>query len=151
MKIVVDTNIIFSLMLNTNGALGELFFNSDGIFYFYSCEYMRFEISKHWEKLKRISKLSDVELEESRFKIFSKINFIHEALIPQKIWMGAEKLVNDIDIDDVDFVALRKYLNGILWTGDKQLYTGLKNKKFKSVYNTLDLAFNVVYLTTLYK
>ena len=105
----------------------------------YSCNYMRYEIDKHWEKLKRISKLSEDELEESRFNIFSRVNFIKEDLIPEKIWHSAEKIVADIDIDDSDFIALTKYLKGYLWTGDKELYNGLKLKNFKRLYNTAEL------------
>ncbi|MBK9732370.1 MAG: hypothetical protein IPO83_14025 [Chitinophagaceae bacterium] len=138
MKIIVDTNIIFSGLLNTNGIIGDLLFNSDGIFEFYSCSYMRSEIEKHWEKLKRISKLSESELEESRFKIFAKIYFINEELIPEKTWLAAEEITKDIDIDDSDFVALTKHLKGYLWTGDKELYSGLKRKNFKRIYNTAD-------------
>lgn len=139
MKIIIDTNIIFSVLLNTHSTIGDLLFNSDSIFKFYSCDYMRFEIENHWEKLKHISKLSDSELEESKFKVFSKINFINEELIPEKIWLDAEELVADIDIDDSDFVALAKYLKGFLWTGDKKLYDGLKKKNFNRVYNTAEL------------
>lgn len=139
MKIIVDTNIIFSGLLNTSGTIGDLLFSSDDVFEFYSCSYMRHEIEKHWEKLKRISKLSDTELEESRFKIFSKINFINEELIPEKTWLAAEEITEDIDIDDSDFIALTKHLKGYLWTGDKELYNGLKRKKFKRIYNTNEL------------
>lgn len=139
MKIVVDTNIIFSALLNTNGTIGDLLFNSDEVFEFFSCSYMRFEIEKHWEKLKRISKLSDKELNESKFFIFSKINFINEELIPENTWIETEKLVEDVDIDDADFLALTKHLDGFLWTGDKELYIGLKRKGFERVYNTTEL------------
>lgn len=52
---------------------------------------------------------------------------------------AALKLTHDIDIDDIDFVALTLYLKGALWTGDKNLYNGLKNKRFKRVFNTYDL------------
>ncbi len=139
MKIIVDTNIIFSGLINTNGTIGDLLLNSYNILEFYSCNYMRYEIDKHWEKLKRISKLSEDELEESRFNIFSRVNFIKEDLIPEKIWHSAEKIVADIDIDDSDFIALTKYLKGYLWTGDKELYNGLKLKNFKRLYNTAEL------------
>lgn len=139
MKIIIDTNIIFSGLINSNGTIGDLILNSHNILEFYSCNYMRYEIEKHWEKLKRISKLSDSELDESRFNIFSRVNFIKEDLIPEKIWLSAEKLVSDIDIDDSDFIALTKYLKGYLWTGDKELYNGLKLKNFKWVYNSAEL------------
>ena len=126
-------------MLNTKGTIGDLLFNSNGVFEFYSCSYMRNEIEKHWSKLKRISKLSDTELEESRFRIFSKINFINEELIPAKTWIAAAEIVEHIDIDDSDFIALTKHLKGFLWTGDKELYNGLKKKNFKRIYNTAEL------------
>ena len=100
---------------------------------------MRNEIEKHWSKLKRISKLSDTELDESRFRIFSKINFINEELIPAKTWIAAAEIVEHIDIDDSDFIALTKHLKGFLWTGDKELYNGLKKKNFKRIYNTAEL------------
>jgi len=138
-KVIVDTNIIFSGLLNSSGTIGDLLFDSENIFEFYSCGYMRFEIEKHWNKLKRISKLSDEELKESLFRLFTKIHFINEEQISSKIWLNAEKLASDIDIDDTDFIALTDYLNGTLWTGDKELYHGLKSKGFKKIANTQDL------------
>jgi len=138
-KIIIDTNIIFSGLLNTGGKIGDLLFNSHGIFKFYSCSYMLREIENHWEKLKRISKLIDNQLRESQFKIFGKINFINEALIPSTTWILSEKTTKDIDVDDVDFVALTNHLKGNLWTGDKNLYNGLKKKNFTKVFNTTEL------------
>lgn len=138
-KIIVDTNIIFSCLLNSQGTIGDLYFNSDSVFEFYSNQYMRFEIRKHWNKLRKISGLTDQELEISYEKMLSNITFINEELIPQKNWRKAESLVADIDIDDIDFVALTTYLEGSLWTGDNVLYNGLKAKRFKSVYNTQGL------------
>ena len=51
----------------------------------------------------------------------------------------AERTVKDIDIDDLDFVALTNFIKGYLWTGDKPLYNGLKEKNFKKVLNTNEL------------
>lgn len=140
MKVIVDTNIIFSALLNTTGTIGDLLFNSANYFDFYSCSYMRHEIEKHWAKLKHISKLSDSQLEEARFRVFSKISFINEELIPLETWLAAEAIVEDIDLDDSDFIALTKHFKGYLWTGDKELYNGLKKKNFKHIYNTSELA-----------
>lgn len=142
MKIIVDTNIIFSALLNTNGIIGDLIFNSGNTFKFYSCNYMRYEIQKHEDKLKRISKLTEKQLLEAQFKLFSKINFINEELITEKTWLQAEELTKDIDIDDSDFIALTRYLKGYLWTGDKELFNGLKVKGFKRIYNTSELLFS---------
>lgn len=139
MKIVVDTNIIFSTLLNTNGTIGNILFNSKKHFDFYSCSYMRFEIQKHWDKLKSISKLTDEQLEISRQEVFSKLNFINENLIPVEFWMEAERLTKDIDEDDVDFVALTLFLKARLWTGDKVLYKGLKKAEIISVLTSEEM------------
>ena len=138
-KIIVDTNIIFSFLLNTRGSIGDLLFNEEGVFEFYSNEYMRYEIRKHWSKLRKISQLSDNELETSYAMLIARLTFINEELIPKNIWLQSEKIVTGIDPDDIDFIALAKYLNGPLWTGDKALYDGLKEKRFRTVYNTADM------------
>ena len=82
---------------------------------------MRYEIRKHWTKLKRISKLDDKALEEAQFRIFTRINFVNEELVSAKNWLKAKELVADIDIDDLDFVSLTTYLKVYLWTGDLEL------------------------------
>lgn len=100
---------------------------------------MHYEIEKHRDKIKRISKLTDTQLNVVYAKVLSHIHFINEELIPEKKWIQAGELISDIDIDDIDFIALTKHLKGTLWTGDKVLYNGLKKKKFKKVYTTPDL------------
>jgi predicted nucleic acid-binding protein len=139
MKIIVDTNIIFSALLNSNGSIGDLLFNSSSHFEFYSCSYMRIEIVNHWERLKKISKLNDNQLDISQQRIVSKLKFIDEAIIPSETWLKSEVIASGIDLDDTDFIALTKFLKGTLWTGDKVLYNGLKRKDFKRVINTKEL------------
>lgn len=139
MKIVVDTNIIFSVLLNSNGTIGDLLFNSGDAFEFYSCTYMRYEIQKHWERLKKISKLQEEQLQTSFTQVLSKLNFINEEIIPEETWLASEQLTKGIDIDDTDFVALTKFLRATLWTGDKVLYNGLKKINFKKLLNTTEL------------
>lgn len=139
MKIVVDTNIIFSALLNSNGNIGDLLFNSDKDFEFYSCSYMRYEIQKHWERLKKISKLTQENLEISYTLVISKLKFINEEIIPAETWLASEQITKGLDIDDTDFVALTKFLKATLWTGDKILYRGLKKLNFKRVMNTAEL------------
>jgi predicted nucleic acid-binding protein len=139
MKIIIDTNIIFSALLNSNSTIGDLIFNSDKHFEFYSCNYMRYEIEKHWERLKAISKLSEEQLNTSFFQVLSKIKFINEEIIPIETWLAAEEITKGVDIDDIDFVALTKFLKATLWTGDKVLYKGLKKQGFKKIINTTEL------------
>ena len=100
---------------------------------------MRFEIQKHWERLKKISGLTEDQLQVSYEQVLSKLRFINEEIVPVEIWLSSEKITSGIDIDDTDFVALTKFLKATLWTGDKVLYNGLKKANFKKVITTTDL------------
>src|SRR3989339_572303 len=111
MKIIVDTNIVFSAILNTDSKIGNLLIDSENHYQFYTPDYLRYELIKHHKKLKIISKLTDEAIIEAKYRI---TKYIH-------------------------FVGLTKYLGGYLWTGDKRLYEGLKLKEFTRIFNTKEL------------
>lgn len=142
-NIVVDTNIVFSALLNSSGTIGTLLLGSSPHVQFYTCEYLRTEIFKHREKIKKITKATDEELSDMEVIIMKKITFINEALIPEKTMLKAIDLVEDIDANDVAFVALAKHLNAKLWTGDKKLIEGLKDKKYRNVITTASLLIKI--------
>ena len=100
---------------------------------------MPVEIKRHWGKLKAISSLSDSELKKLYFYLLKRMELVRENIIPVKHLLRAENLVKEFDIDDTDFVALAIHLKGLLWTGDKKLYNGLKKNNFKSVINTNEM------------
>jgi predicted nucleic acid-binding protein len=100
---------------------------------------MRYEIQKHWERLKKISKLSEEQLQISYAQVLSNLKFINEEIIPVEIWLASEEIAKEIDIDDTDFVALTNFLKTTLWTGDRALYKGLKKHNFKKLLNTTEL------------
>jgi len=58
-KIVVDTNIVISALMNTNSRIGQILVNRKSYFNFYSPEYIRCEIFMHKEKIKSIGRLSE--------------------------------------------------------------------------------------------
>ena len=136
MKIVVDTNIVFSAILNSTGRIGQILITSKSNFQFYSCVFLKTELNRHQDKLLKLTKLSIEELEELEDLITKNITFIHESLLPEKTIIAAEKLLIDVDLNDSVFVALTKNLKAKLWTGDKELIKGLKSKKFKDVFTT---------------
>ena len=71
--------------------------------------------------------------------VTSNITFINEGLIPKREIDESLEMLKDIDIKGAPFVALTKYLNGTLWTGDKVLINGLKANKFLKTITTSDL------------
>ncbi len=64
MKIVVDTNIVFSGILNSTGKIGKILIHSKSHFQFYSCSFLRIELLKHRVKLLKLTKLNGESLEE---------------------------------------------------------------------------------------
>lgn len=140
MKIVVDTNIVFSAILNSNSRIGKILLNSKEHFQFFTCNYLREEIRRHRKKLLKLTKLPEDRLSELEELIIQKITFIDERLIPQEILAKTEAQLKAIDPDDTVFVALAKHLDGKLWTGDLQLYKGLKAKRFKDIILTAELS-----------
>ena len=106
MIIIVDTNIVFSAILNTKSIIGDIILNSNKVFQFWSCHYLLGEINRHWDKLERISKLKSNELLDSQRLIYKNINFIDEGQIPKKFRLKAYYMVNDLDLNDVVFLAL---------------------------------------------
>jgi predicted nucleic acid-binding protein len=138
-KIVVDTNIVFSGILNTNGLIGDLLMNSHPLLEFYSASYLRLEIDKHLHRLMDISGLDEEQVEQSKHQITKNIIFISEEQIPFKIWHTSVSYVRDVDMDDIAFVALSEFMDVKLWTGDKKLRKGLEAKGFTSCISTQEL------------
>ena len=136
-KIVVDTNIVFSALLNVNSRIGQILIN--GNFNFYAPEYLRYEIIEHQLKIKTLAKLSDDEFVELYELIMRNIHILNHNIIPVKFYKNAAKLCEDIDVNDTVFIAFTEYLKGKLWTGDKKLIKGLMLKGFKTMVNTDEL------------
>ncbi|MDR2683396.1 MAG: PIN domain-containing protein [Dysgonamonadaceae bacterium] len=139
MRIVVDTNIVFSALASSNRTLAEIIIAPFGLFRFYTSEYLLEELEEHRDKLLKASKLTDKEINKASAKLFKYINLISLEIIPSEIWQQAEELTSDIDPDDISFVALSIYLDAYLWTGDKVLYNGLKSKGFNKVISTVEI------------
>jgi predicted nucleic acid-binding protein len=142
MKFVVDTNIVFSAVLNTQSKIGDLIMNSQGIFEFYACDTLRTELKRHRAKLLDLSQLNEDQLDQSIFQITSCISFTAEALIPFEYWLKGIELVRDTDMNDIAFLALTEFLDVKIWTGDRVLLKGLARKGYTNFITTEEL-FNL--------
>lgn len=139
MKFVVDTNIAFSAVLNTESKIGDLIMNSHGILEFHASDALRSELKKHRPKLLELSKTSEEQLDQSEYQIMNCLAFTNEALIPYEFWIRAANLVRDIDMDDIAFLALAEFLGIKLWTGDRELMRGLARKGYTNFVTTDEL------------
>jgi predicted nucleic acid-binding protein len=138
-KVVVDTNIVFSALLNANSEIHEVLLNPTSLFEFYSPELMLEELEKYSSKLISLSKLSNSQMKEAKSRLLRCVTLISEEVISENSWLRAYELTKDVDENDTPFLALSIELNCPLWTGDKKLIEGVKLKGFDSVMNTRDI------------
>ncbi len=139
MRVIVDANIVFSALLNTNGKIADLLIHSGKRIQFIAPEFLRLEISKHFTKLCRISGLTQSQLREAEFQIYREISFISEEQIKPSAWAYATKILADIDPNDAPYVAYAKHFRCKIWSGDKQLMKGLTKKNIALTLTTEDL------------
>ena len=136
MKIVVDTNIIFSALLSPDGKISDLLINSHSTFEFFSPMYILDELEKHKLKLKKISGFDESEINFLQRQIFRKVDLIDLEIITETIWEKAVYLTYDVDEFDTPFIALALELKSALWTGDKKLINGLSKKGVDWIFTT---------------
>ncbi len=139
MKITVDSNIVFSAILNTRGNIGQLLTIGSKHFDFYTIDLLKTEIFNHKTKIQKITGFSDKKFEEIYDLIISKIRFVDNILFSDNSIKNAYKLTHDIDEEDTLFVALTNHLKSKLWTGDKVLENGLKKKGYSRIITTPEL------------
>jgi predicted nucleic acid-binding protein len=139
MRIIVDANIVFSAILNTNGKIGDILINSKSHFDFIAPDFLRVEIKKHYSKLSKISGLTKNQIQEAEFQVYKDITFISEEQIKDSYWITAEKLVMDIDIKDIHYIAFSQHFRCKIWSGDKALIKGLSKKNFADFVSTNEL------------
>lgn len=140
MRIIVDTNIVFSAILNTNSNIGRILLQPKSGLRFYSTDLLLFEIEEHRNKFLKISGFSEPELNKVIRLITSKIKFIDFNLIPASVLFEAQNLLADLDVDDTEFVALTNHIRGKLWSADKALQNGLYQKGWTKFISTQDLS-----------
>ncbi len=139
MKVVVDSNIVFSAMLNPESSIGDIILNSQDTFIFYGCEYLREEINNHKDKIINIAGYDEQEYDEVAFLVYKQVDFFTESTIPFEFWQKAADFVRDVDMDDISHVALSLFLDIKLWTGDKLLIGGLTKKGFTNFITTQEM------------
>jgi predicted nucleic acid-binding protein len=132
--IIVDTNILFSALLNSQSSFAEILLGLD--YRFFVCEQVLVELFKRKEKLVKVSQLSEDEIVQIYQILLKRITLYKEDLITADNRAAGYALCKDIDESDTPHVALTLELKGLLWTGDKKLKEGLRQKGFNQFFST---------------
>lgn len=130
--IIVDTNILFSALLRENSRFSELLLTSE--YAFFVCELVFVELFKRKEKIIQLSHLTEEEIIQIYYILLKRLHLYKEDLISLEYRRLAYELCQGVDVSDTPHVALMLQLDGLLWTGDKKLKLGLKNKGFEQFF-----------------
>lgn len=130
--VVVDANILFSALLRSESRFAQTILGSNHPFFI--CESTIVEFFKHKEKIVRLSKLEEDEIVRLLYMLLRRLTVVKENLIAPSIRQQAYEWCQDIDVSDTPFVALTVHLDGLLWTGDKTLKKGLREKDFDRLF-----------------
>ena len=122
MKVIIDTNKLFSAALSKNGKIAQTLFSDE--YEFIAPHFAMVELFKYKDKLVVLTKKSEVEVLEILYLILLQVNFFNEKSLSLSSRQAAYSLCKDIDPKDAIFIALSIELNAPLWTGDKKLKKG---------------------------
>ena len=139
MKIIIDSNIVFSAILNTKGKIGQLIINGSKYFNFFTVGLLKEEILNHKDKILDLTGYTQEQFNDTFQLITSRFIFVDEILLTDNDLNKAADLVSGIDPDDLLFVALTNHLSANLWTGDKRLINGLRKRGYSRILNTDEL------------
>lgn len=84
-KLIVDSNIIFSALLNVNSRIGQILLTRES-FYVYAPKYLRSEILEHQEKIKKIGRLSNDEFLEVYELVLKNVTILNHSIVPKEIY-----------------------------------------------------------------
>ncbi len=131
-KIVVDTNILFSALLKDESFFTKAIADSEHSFFI--CESTIVELFKHKERIVQLSGLSEAAVVRLFYTLLRQVTIVKEELVAKELREEAYQLCAEVDVDDTPHVALTLHLNGLLWTGDRKLKRGLRQRGFEQFF-----------------
>lgn len=144
LKVIVDTNIVFSALLKLDSRIGRILLSGSPTLKFFAPNFLKDEILNHQSKVQKLLNITNSEFEELLSLILLNITLMDVALLPEAHKQYGEEICKDIDPNDKEFVSFSKYLDAKLWTGDKKLISGLKAKGFNN-FITIEELFLRIY------
>ena len=127
MNIVLDTNIVMSIIIKPNGKIHFLFDGLAQTHKLFISEITLIELANHHSKLLKFTKLTIRDFEVFKTELLKRLDIVSSEFLSDDILLQSYNLVSGVDENDIAFVASAIFVGGGLWTGDKLLYNSLQN------------------------
>lgn len=129
MILITDSNIIYSALIKPEGVVAQIFKEKSNL-QFLAPDYLFVEVEENWDRIVKYSDLPEKELKKELLYYKNRIKVYDVRTISKKDLAKAEKIVEDIDPDDVFFIALHLHLKHKIWCSDRFLVDGLTAKGY---------------------
>jgi len=83
--------------------------------------------------------MSIEQIDVSIRQVLKNIDLISSDAISESHWLAVFELTSGIDEKDTPFVATAISIGGVVWTGDKKLVKGLREKGFYQIFSSIEL------------
>src|SRR5258706_16158762 len=105
MNIVVETNILFSIIITPKGKVATIIETIKKNHKIYISDFSFDELSKHKQKLLFLSELPETEIDKIIYFFEKDFAVISSELFSNQILIEAFEFVKDVDVDDLPIVA----------------------------------------------
>ena len=139
MIIIADSNIFMSALVNPTGRTASILAERKKIQYIVP-DYLITEVTEHIPDLvKRFkNQKTKKELLADFKKLLEGITIVKEEDLQKTYVAKAEKIVADIDENDMHFIALHLQIKHKIWTSDKILVKGLTEKGYGHFFTSTE-------------
>ena len=137
LKLVLDTNIIISALINKKSAIRDILISDELIFYM--PELVLAEILEHKELLCRKTGLSQKEVFFTLFYLMNKVEIVKKEAFSENL-EKAKGIMKKIDINDSEFLALAFSIeNDGIFSNDKHFdNSGIKKWTVEEIISWLE-------------
>ena len=126
---VIDANVLMSIIISGRaGYRPILSFN-----HFFLPDFALIEVDKYKDVLRSKTKMSQNQLTEWTYFVFSELTILPGYILESEVLEKSHKLLENIDVKDVTYIALAMQLDLPLLTRDRPLFEGLRKQGFRKV------------------
>ena len=134
MEVIADANILFSALISGRTAYLDIFRATK----VYVPDFIFLEITKYEERIIKKTRAKDAFKSFAK-DLFSQITVIPKLAISSESFTQAYELCRNIDEKDTPFLALSIELAVPLWTNDKVLIDGLREKGYGNIISSNEM------------
>lgn len=129
MIVITDTNIFYSALAAPQGEISKILNNTKKI-QFLVPDYLLEEIEEHLPDIAKLTKKPQKQLKVEFASLLNHLTILSSNNITKTNLQKAKEITENIDVDDIPFIAFHLQYKHKIWSLDKKLIKGLTLKGY---------------------